>query len=544
VFLFDRAVARGQLPVRWVEGLQDGLGQPLFNHYQVGFYYIVELIHQLGASLSLSLNLAVAMIWICGGTFVFLWLTPLGVLPAALAASVFAWSPYLLLDGYVRAAYPELSAIAFTPGILWSLDRWLRGGRPLFLCALALTTAVVVVSHLPTALVMAPVCAAYAIVCWRSSGSSATRLGATVGGAALGAAMAAFYLIPAILELRHIKITRLTTAYFDYHRHFVRPSWWLDQGWTYNSSGVAAYHMSLQLGALQLALIVAALLVLTFPAVRHQAGKRLTGIAGWLIVAAGGLFMMTAPADPFWHLIKPLAYLQFPWRFLMLPALACSALAALLLSMVRSRTTQALIVIAAVTVQWYAMRDARGAIWLERPAAIGIDDPFWPASESGRRLGFHEVGYDPVSATGPLTATASRWAVVEGEGEVTAESIADSRLVLSVRASEPLRLAINSPFFPGWTIRVDGRPVEPTVQPGSGYMEILVPPGSHRVEARFGNTPVRTAANLVSLGALLIFAVLAVRSVRKVAYVERVMTSIPWRYGRRAEGTDTEPSRS
>src|SRR5439155_21907424 len=58
-FLFHRALAEGQIPVRWVEWIQDGLGQPLFSYYQVGFYYAVELIHAFGPSLELSIKLAV-----------------------------------------------------------------------------------------------------------------------------------------------------------------------------------------------------------------------------------------------------------------------------------------------------------------------------------------------------------------------------------------------------------------------------------------------------------------------------------------------------
>ena len=61
---------------------------------------------------------------------------------------MFAWSPYLMVDGYVRTAYPELMAVCLIPAVFWSLDRLLRTGRPLFVGALALAIALLI-SHLP-----------------------------------------------------------------------------------------------------------------------------------------------------------------------------------------------------------------------------------------------------------------------------------------------------------------------------------------------------------------------------------------------------------
>jgi hypothetical protein len=62
-----------------------------------------------------------------------------------------------------------------------------------------------------------------------------------------------------------------------------------------------------------------------------------------------------------------------------------------------------------------------------------------------------------------------------------------------------VRLSINSHYFPGWRVSLDGHDVSVRVTPNFGFMEIDVPPGMHRVEARFGNTPVRTAANTITV---------------------------------------------
>ena len=120
-YLFDRAIAQGQFPVRWTEWVRSGHGQPLFNFYQPGIYYIVEAIHETtGAGLSNSLKLSVLLSWWTGGLLTFLLLRRFGRWPAALAAVLFVFSPYSMLDVFVRSAYPELASLSFAPGVLWS----------------------------------------------------------------------------------------------------------------------------------------------------------------------------------------------------------------------------------------------------------------------------------------------------------------------------------------------------------------------------------------------------------------------------------------
>lgn len=501
-FLFDRALLQGQLPVRWVEGVANGIGQPLFNFYQVGFYYLVALVHWSGPGLSLAIKLAAVGQWAIGGLFVFLLCTPIGRLPAALAASVFLWSPYLLLDAYVRSSYPELTAIGLAPAVLWSIDRSVRTERPIYACALALFTALLLISHLPSAVIVAPLAAAYLaslMVFVRRPSARTTWL--IAGGVAAGVGMAAFYLMPAILELDAIRISRLTTGYFDYHLHFVHPAWWIDWSWGYGASGVDdPERLSVQIGIAQWMVLLAAVTTLAVPRFRRRVAVPAAIVIGWLSVVAAALFMMTSASTPFWDHVPPLAFIQFPWRLLMLPTLSCSVLAAILLSAVGRPTTQALIVLCSVTFQGYVTRDYRMQAW-ERPRAVmDIDDPAWASVSEERKWAFRAPGYDPVNVSREVVhPTPERWSVTDGDADVSATSSTDISLALTVRASEPARLVINTPYFPGWHLSVDDQSVVPAIEPRTGYMDVQVPAGTHRVDAAFENTRVRTTANAITL---------------------------------------------
>ncbi len=65
-YLFDRAIAQGQFPVRWIEWVRDGHGQPLFSFYQPGLYYLTQITHVVVPSLSRSLSVTVLIAWCLG----------------------------------------------------------------------------------------------------------------------------------------------------------------------------------------------------------------------------------------------------------------------------------------------------------------------------------------------------------------------------------------------------------------------------------------------------------------------------------------------
>ncbi|HVH56221.1 MAG TPA: 6-pyruvoyl-tetrahydropterin synthase-related protein [Vicinamibacterales bacterium] len=502
-FLFNRALMQGQLPVRWVEGVAAGLGQPLFNHYQVGFYYLVAFLHWSGPDLASAMKLAIAIAWAGGAVFMFLLCRPLGSLPASLAAAVFLWSPYLLLDVYVRAAYPELTAIALTPGVLWALDDVLRTGRRRFVVLLAVTIALLLTSHLPTALIVAPLAVGMLVGSWIVGRLPVRLFGLAVIGVLLGLGMAAFYVLPAILQMNEVHIAALTTGSFDYHRHFVRPEWWFDRSWGYGGSGAEnTDRMSTQLGVVQWIVLGSSLAVLAVPRFRHSLRGSPVTTVGCLLVVLLALFMMTEPAAFVWEAIGPIAFVQYPWRLLMIPTIACGVLAAIVLSCIRPPAIQAIVILCVVVLQWQQTQMYRAMAATQERPEMRIDHPAWPATESARRMAFRERAYDPITVRIKGDPALGRWRATAG-AEIWATSATDAHLHLVVTAHEPVKLVITSPFYPGWRTSVDGRHVSPSIDARSGYMAVDVPAGVHRVSANFGRDRLRTIADGITVAALL-----------------------------------------
>lgn len=498
-FLFTRALWQGQVPVRWVEGVADGLGQPLFNHYQVGFYYLVALTDTLGLDLPTAFKVTIVSAWAAGAIFMFLLCRPHGTLPAAMAAAVFVWTPYLLVDGYVRTAYPELTAIGLTPGMLWAIDGLLRTGRRTYFVLLAFATTMLLITHLPTALIVSPLGAGLLVCSSCLHRPPPRRIWLAAIAAAVGAGIAAFYVLPAVLQMDAIHSASMRTDYFDYHRHFVKPEWWFDTSWGYAGSGEGAEEqMSMQLGIVQWIVIGTSLAVLAIPRLRRRFPVPIFAFAAPLTVVALALVMMTEVSAFVWEAIPPMAFIQFPWRLLMLPAIACGVLAAVLLSGIRQRTIQALLVVAVVGVQWAQTEPYREVASRRQRATVAIGDPGWPSSDSGRQWAFREPAYDPISVRVRNNPAEGRW-TSDGHADISARSMTDAQLDLAVAAHEPIELTINAPFYPGWQTSIDGTPVLPSIDVASGYMTILVPAGIHRVVASFEKDLVRAVSELITL---------------------------------------------
>lgn len=501
-YLFNRAIAEGQFPVRWVDGIRPGYSQPLFNFYQPGLYYLVELVHLVVPSLAWSLKLTVVAAWAIGALFMYLLFARLGRFPALLAASLFAASPYVLLDIFVRSAYPELVAIALAPGLLWTLDRAITGSGSWPLAAVACLTALTLVTHLPTFLVFSPLFAAALVAGVRNAGRRPAAILATLA-CAIGAGLSAFYVIPALRELRLTRIAELTSNYFDYHRHFVAPRQWVRYTWAYGASTEGTNdQMSFQIGIAQLAAMAGALAALIWSVRSGRVRSAGWPIAGWFSAVACALFLMTGSSVAIWESVPALAYLQFPWRLLMVVAVAAAALGAYALSLVPRPAVQAVVVLMTVVGQFALVHAyARPRAYVAR-GQMDIDHSGWKYTHAAQERAFVEPGYFPAAARTLPPAGLSEWQVTAGRATVTRETTTAARTQLTVDAETDATIRLSSHAFPGWRVTVDGEASPPQLEPGLGFLQVTVPRGRHVIEARFENTPVRRLANVVSVVSL------------------------------------------
>jgi hypothetical protein len=216
---FNEQIAGGDLYPRWMPGLNQGRGSPIFFvQYPLPYYVAWGLGHLIpnhwkGYTETHTLGLGIALATILGALFVYAWCTTfVDGQSAMLASLVFLTLPYFFsIDLYLRIAVGEFWALTMMPLLFYFLER--RSSRPRRAFAgLAVAFTLVLLSHLFTAVLCVVVTLAYAM--WRSEPSK--RLSAalqTAGALLLGTALAAVY----------------TLTVFA-HRHFLHPESMLTLG--------------------------------------------------------------------------------------------------------------------------------------------------------------------------------------------------------------------------------------------------------------------------------------------------------------------------
>ncbi len=90
-------------------------------------------------------------------------------------------------------------------------------------------------------------------------------------------------------------------------------------------------------------------------------------------------------------------------------------------------------------------------------------------------------------------------------GEVAVDRYEPERVVLSARADQQSVLVLTDAWYPGWKVRVDGKPA-PVLRVDHALRGVALPPGSHRVEFEFRPAVLPAGAAVSALSLLLLVA--------------------------------------
>ncbi|MGA2810745.1 MAG: hypothetical protein ABSG16_05050 [Candidatus Acidiferrum sp.] len=509
----------GILLPRWTEWANHGFGEPRFIFYP-------PLSWMLGAALGSLIRWKLVPV-----VFIVLMQTAAGLCAFALgrevttrggalfAAASYAANPYALLVVYMRSDFAEQLATAFLPllllaglrvsGILRkkSADPASRALLPVpgrDIAWFAVVFALVWLSNAP-----AGVMASYSMAllfAWASlSGRSVLPGLRGAGGLALGLGLAAFYLLPAAFEQRWVNIEQALASGLEPVQNFLFTAIDDPEHTLFNwiASGIAILLMVLTGMAALLSHPNAARETTTS---RDEEGRR----AIWgavLVLAAASTALMLGPSNIFWRFLPKLRFVQFPWRWMCVLAVAYT----FFLACAFGRSRRAWILLAAV-----ALSSAATATLLVRQTWWDTEDlPTIRAAIAS------SAGYDGTDEYDPrgddhydLPAKAPRAVILNAEdaedpgpeARVEIEKWTADEKQVRVSSPERARMALRLLDYPAWSIEVNGTRV--AAEHPEGLAQILVPlaAGTSEVRVHFVRTADRTTGagiSLASLGALL-----------------------------------------
>jgi hypothetical protein len=515
---------RGVLWPRWAPNLSYGYGYPVFHYYGSLAFYPSLLLHKLGTSLLASFQAGFWLAFVLSGWTAHLWFRSIaGDERAALVGAVaYLYVPYHINAVIYRLNLPEPWALVFPPLALYGLHcvanrmDW----RSIALTAVSVA-ALPLTSNLAT-VVFAPVLAAYALVLLFLSQDRSGLLWRLGLCTLLAVGIAAFFVVPALVDQDAVQIERgYTPGGVNVFHNFLPIGQIFRQPFVVDTSRANPLYDPISLSPVVLAVSVGALAAFWHGLDRPSRCHALWAVA----MIVGCILMTTRTSKPLYQVFPFLQVLQFPWRFL--------APAGLLVALLASTATRAALKRASGHAGW-AVSVAIATL----VALLG-----WPLLYPGLFCGLSpnptlaEAVASQVGLVGSISTTAEylpstveeipatspmyddylqgrpvvRWdqsGLPEGARTL---SIEDSGLQSVWEVNTPVAFdAVYQAFmFPGWQATVDGQPVDIEVAHPHGLIQIRVPAGRHTIAVRFGSTPDRAMATVVSLITATISVVLA-----------------------------------
>jgi len=464
---------------RWAALAHFGYGEPRFVFYPPASW-------TLGSLISLVLPWRIASyvyIWAAlslAGVSMFLlarqWMTRRD---AVFASVFYAVNPYHLVIVYWRSAFAELLASCLVPLLLLWLLRAVEDERraviPLSLILAAswlINAPAAVMIHYSMALLVL-------FLAWQRK--SVRLLFAAAVAVILGACLSAFYLIPAVYEQRWIEIANAVSAGSRPADNFLFIHTSDPDHDAFNR--IISWLGTFEMMAMGVALWLARRWRSSQPWVWRS-------LLVWALACAAMMFSFTGEL---WGSLPKLAFMQFPWRWLLcLSMLFCFLVTA---SMQRwwMRAGVFLLGMTVIVSAWHR-----------------VQAPWWDTAADLKEMQDNVsdgIGYEGTDEYTPMGADPSnidkdaRKVTVEGPAHAAIRVLRWDEESKSVAAemSAADRLALRLFKYPAWRVEVNGRVVETLAREGTGQMLVPVQAGMNRVEIKFVRTWDRAAGVWVSV---------------------------------------------
>ena len=526
----------GILYTRWAPDFYYMYGYPVFNFYAPFTHYLAAAYGLFfGPVAGVKFGLVLATFLGTLGVYLFgrvHW----GPLPAAVSAAVYAAAPYItLIDPVIRGALPEAFAIGLGPIVLWAFTGLARtNSRRFFVLAVA-SLAMLIASHNLLSFVLLGFTMAWII--WEaavlhrptSAAGWVEALSRPAAAGLMAAGLTAFIWLPAVLERGTVQYTRGFGA-LPANRYtsaqnllsFTTPT---------EAQAFDAADFPYRIGVPQWIFGLVGALTVSRPWRQRRA------TLFFALVALACFTLMVPQADPIWHLIPVLPYLQFSYRLLgvLVPCLAWLAGAA----------------VAWVAARWPKARlgFAAAVAGMSLLAAVPILTPLpWPdfgpvtpkaifdfdiyglrgigTTNDGEFLPVTVVWHpterpDVAAAVAAGTVEKVDRAALPAGAEVTNTRHGTLSDEFAINAPEGFALRVLTFYWPGWTAYLDGARVPIQVTDPEGFISVAIPAGTHSLTLQLEDTTPRRLGWLISAAAL-------------AALVGLVLAAPAWRGGKAA----------
>lgn len=322
---FYDALRSGHLYPGWLAESNNGFGDASFRFYPPALYYLLAIARTVTGNWYAATAATFVFLSMAGALGVYLWARAFTSSNTAMWAGIFfAVAPYHLNQLFQALLLAEFAAVAVLPFAFLFAERVCRQRRARDIAGLAGAYALLILTHLPLAVVGSLTLALYAVLridkknLWRTLAALALSVG-------LGLAASACYWTTMVAELSWIRADNVNPdPGVDYRDNFVLSTlspthvniWWMN---------ILLFFMVAMFWPIIILVTRAARSRTADAGVQEPVAGERTTLA---LLASLTIFMATPLSRPLWNLVRPLQETQFPWRWFAITSLVCPLLLA------------------------------------------------------------------------------------------------------------------------------------------------------------------------------------------------------------------------
>lgn len=494
-----------QFPVRWSGDLNYGYGYPLFHFSYPGLYYFAAIFVSFDFGLANIIKASFVFGVLLGAFGIYSLLvkiTKSRILGFA-GFLLYLAAPYLSTNLYLRGSVGEIFATGLLPWLLLLAYLNILHTRQLYLCALALLLGYFITVHNTTALLSLPFLLLFGFVTAFAQVTHAKsplfklhllflHLRRFLLALFLGLMLAAFFWLPAIVEVQATKISLNPLTCIQ--EWFVQPPktlfypFFSDAG----PDNLDNYHLSL-------GIIHSFLLIFAFIAFRswYQRYHFLTLLGIFLSV----IFLMPQSLI-LWQHVPLLKNIDFPWR--LLAPLSVMLAVALPLAYIGKYSRKFLLLLSLVAF-------FIATPWMQKKDSVFLPDSSY-ATNPATATANNEYLYSTMPSA-PQSAPALRYPQ-QLQSQIKPEVVNSTSKKYQIQLEFAQEVIFSYMYFPGWKAYLDGTNI-PILFAQEGQLRVSLPAGTSTLEFKFQRTPIRIFAEGVSLAALFALVLIAYRSLKR-----------------------------
>lgn len=477
----------GEFPLRWAGNFDQGFGIPLFTFVYPLPYYITSIISYFTSSI-IAVKILTVLAYLLGGLGIFQLFKKKGDMLAFALALIYLMTPYQFLNVFVRGALGEILALGLMPWVLYSFSlivedkSRLKWYHPIPL-------ALLLIAHNFLGILFSVFLIGYLFFQKNQKSQAIINLLISFG-------LAAFFLIPMIGEKNILYSYIHPDLNFRFDQHFVYFKQLIYSKWDYWYSLPGPDDgMSFQLGFTQMILAGLGIIYAIF-------NRKRTKLDIYLIVAyLGSIFLMLSRSYPIWHAVTILQSIQFPWRFLFMPAILTPLLAFPVLLSISKKKYFPYLLLVIIIFNFGNVRNYRRPI------------KFFDLTEY---TDLYRLYYNKTSTTF-RTEILPKWSVPSERYKSEELLVNSGNMIIDSLTTDPLsvvttinnkpdesegRVTILRNYYPGWTATMDGKKKIELTPTDEGMIYLRPELGVHKYVIKIGNTPLEQFANLISLSSL------------------------------------------